>query len=185
MAESALYIEPVEKKINQTTVRLEKGDLTKLEVDAFVFYARNDLELGSGFGTAIQSRGGDSIKKELAAIGGIRAGEVAITRAGNLPAKFILHACGPKFQEADTEAKLRDCMRSTLFLADRQGIKTMAFPPMGAGFYGVPLPLCAEVMWSSIQTFLKEKNSLETIVLCVIDRREFAAFQQKMETLIQ
>ncbi len=185
MENSALSIQPLEKKVNQTLVRLEKGDLTKLEVDAFVFYARNDLALGSGFGTAIQSRGGDSIKKELAAIGEIGAGEVALTGAGNLPAKFILHACGPKFQEADTEAKLRECMLSTLRLAEQKGIKTLAFPPMGAGFYGVPLPLCAEVMWSSIQTFLKGKSALEQIVICVIDQREFAAFQQKMETRIQ
>ena len=185
MAESALSIQPVEKKVNQTLVRLEKGDLTKLEVEAFVFYARNDLALGSGFGTAIQSRGGDSVKKELAAIGEIRAGEAALTGAGNLPSKFILHACGPKFQETDTEAKLRECMLSTLHLADRRGIKTLAFPPLGAGFYGVPLPLCAEVMWSSIQTFLKGKNALEKIVICVVDQREFVAFQEKMETRIQ
>lgn len=68
MAPAALATEPVEKKVNQTVVRLQRGDLTALPVDAFVYYARENLELGSGYGTAIASRGGDAIKKELAKV---------------------------------------------------------------------------------------------------------------------
>ncbi len=59
---------PVEKRIRQTVVQLQQGDLTALPVDAFVFYAREDLALGSGYGTAIQVRGGDAITNELKSI---------------------------------------------------------------------------------------------------------------------
>jgi O-acetyl-ADP-ribose deacetylase (regulator of RNase III) len=58
MASVATSIQPFIKKANGKSIRLEKGDLTALPVDAFVFYAREDLDLGSGFGTAIKSRGG-------------------------------------------------------------------------------------------------------------------------------
>lgn len=166
-----------EKQINGTVVRLQQGDLTALPVDAFVFYARETLELGSGFGTAIQVRGGDAIKKELEKIGRIKMGEAAITGAGRMEAKHVIHACGPKFQEADVESKLRACMLAALQVADDNKLKNVAFPPMGAGFYGVPLDMCARVMLDAIKQFLSGTRSLEEIIICAIDKREFTAFQ--------
>jgi len=173
----------VEKKLNGTVVRLQEGDLTALPVDAFVFYAREDLALGSGFGTALQTRGGDTIKKELAAIGAVRPGEAVVTSAGRMQAKHVIHACGPKFQEPETDKKLRDCMLSALSLASHKGLKTIAFPPMGAGFYGVPLATCVDVMLEAIRSFLKGESSLEEVVICVMDRREFEAFEAKLNKL--
>jgi O-acetyl-ADP-ribose deacetylase (regulator of RNase III) len=174
---------PTEKKINGTVVRIQQGDLTALPVDAFVFYAKENLQLGSGFGTAIQSRGGDSIKKELEKIGGVEMGEAVITGAGRLEARHIIHACGPKFQEADTEKKLRASIEAALKVAAANGIKSLAFPPMGAGFYGIPLDLCATVMLSAIKDFLAAPSSLEEVIICVIDNREFAAFNNQFGRL--
>jgi len=178
-----MLIPPVERTVNRTVVRLERGDLTALEVDAFVFYAREDLALGSGFGTAIQVRGGDSIKKELEKLGRLGVGEAVATGAGSLNAKFIIHACGPKFQEPDTESKLRQTMRSALRVAEEKAVKSLAFPPMGAGFYGVPLADCARVMVESIRTHLQGQTALEQVILCVMDQREFDAFKDKVGAL--
>lgn len=174
---------PVEKKVNQTAVRLERGDLTAQAVDAFVFYAKENLELGSGYGTAIGSRGGDAIKKELATLGGLKMGEALITTAGRLPAKHIIHACGPKFQEPDIERKLGDCMLAALNVADRNGLKTVAFPPLGAGFYGIPLEVCSRVMLEAIKEYLQRPTGLEEVIICVNDRRDFNAFQDQVERL--
>lgn len=174
---------PVEKIVNRTVVRLQRGDLTALPVDAFVFYAKESLELGSGYGTAIASRGGDAIKKELAVLGGLQMGEALITTAGRLEAKHIIHACGPKFQAPDTERKLRDCMLAALRLADQHGIKTVAFPPMGAGFYGIPLEVCSTVMLTAIKDHLEGGTGLEEVIICVNDRREFGAFKDPLEKL--
>lgn len=183
VAPTGMTCEPVEKKVGKTVVRLQHGDLTDLPVDAFVFYAREDLELGSGYGTAIQSRGGAAIKKELGEIGGIKMGEAVVTGAGEMKAKHIVHACGPKFQEADMQEKLRECMRSSLNVADKAGLKTLAFPPMGTGFYGVPLEVSASVMLDSITSFLKNDTSLEEVIICVIDHRDYVPFRKKMESL--
>ena len=74
------------KDSNTDRLRLIKGDITDLEVEAFVFYARPDLALGSGFGSAIARRGGQSIKKELDQIGKIQPTEAVITSGGDLKA---------------------------------------------------------------------------------------------------
>jgi len=162
---------------------LIQGDLTALPVDAFVFYAREDLRLGSGFGTAIQSRGGDAVRKELEQIGRLRVGEAALTTAGAMKVGFIIHACGPKFQEPDMEAKLRQTMQAVLRLADAKGLKRIAFPPMGAGFYGVPLDLCARVMLETLREHLLGETELEEVTICVLDRREYLAFAERLRNL--
>ena len=168
---------------NGKIIRLEKSDLTALPVDAIVFYAREDLELGTGFGSAIQSRGGNAVKEELARIGRIAMGEAAITSAGNMAPRHIIHACGPKFQEPDREARLRRAIHSALEVAAAKGLSTVAFPAMGAGFYGVPLDLCATVMLDVISRFLARPGSVSEVVVCVVDNREFRAFLPKLEAL--
>ena len=183
MPKTTLGLEVVEKKVNGTFVRLEQGDLTALAADAFVFYAREDLAVGSGFGTAIQLRGGEAVKKELKAIGSLRMGEAVITSAGNMQAKHIIHACGPKFQEPDTERKLRDCTTAALAIADLQGLETIAFPPLGTGFYGVPLDLCARVMLEALKSHLGGPTRLKEVIICVIDRREYLVFKDKVAAL--
>ena len=183
MPNATLVLGPVEKRVNGTFVRLEQGDLTALGVDAFVFYAREDLALGSGFGSAIQVRGGEAVKKELKALGSLRMGEAVITSAGNMQAKHIIHACGPKFQEPDTERKLRDCTTAALASADRQGLMTIAFPPLGAGFYGVPLDLCARVMLEALKSHLAGPTQLKEVIICVIDQREYLVFKDKVAAL--
>jgi O-acetyl-ADP-ribose deacetylase (regulator of RNase III) len=172
-----LVSEPQEKTLQNTVIRLQQGDLTALPVDAFVYYAKESLEIGSGFGTAIQVRGGDTIKKELQAIGRIQMGESVITSAGKMNAKHIIHACGPKFQEPEMERKLRDCILSALKCAEKSGVKRIAFPAMGAGFYGIPLDMCANVMLDVIKGFIQRGTSLEEVTICVVDKREFAGFQ--------
>ncbi len=180
---TGMACEPIEKKINKTVVRLEHGDLTALAVDAWVFYAREDLDIGSGYGTAITSRGGVAVRKELENIGSIKMGEAVISGAGEMAAKHIIHACGPKFQEADMEKKLRDCMRASLAVANENGFETLAYPPMGAGFYGVPLDLCAAAMLQTIQAFAEAETSLREIIICVIDYRDYVPFKKQMELI--
>jgi O-acetyl-ADP-ribose deacetylase (regulator of RNase III) len=183
VAPTGMACTPIAVKVGKSVIRLRHGDLTALPVDAFVFYAREDLELGSGYGTAIQVRGGASIKKELEKIGRIKMGEAVITGAGNMNARHIIHACGPKFQEADMEEKLRQCMKSSLRVAEEAGIKTLAYPPMGAGFYGVSLEMAAKVMLDCIKSFLERGSSLEEVIICVIDYRDYVPFKKKMETM--
>lgn len=169
-----------DKRINKSAIRLIKGDITDLDVDAFVFYAQPDLALGSGFGTAISVRGGPSIQKELEGTGPVAVGEAVLSGAGNLKAKYIIHAVGPRFQEEDTEAKLRMTVHNALRLAEEHEIRRIAFPAMGAGYYGIPPDSCARVMLEVITGHLNGETGIEQVVICVLDTPQYDAFQARL-----
>ena len=172
-----------EKKIKNSVVRLTKGDITDLDVECFVFYAQSDLKLGSGYGGAISMRGGPEIQKELDTLAPIDVGVAVLSAAGGLKAKHIIHANGPKFQEEDLENKLRVTVQNALKVADANGIKQLAFPPMGAGFYGVPLPTAARVTMETVKQHLEGDTGLKEVVFCLLDSREYGPFQSHLNSL--
>ena len=177
-----------EWKLGTRVVRLEKGDLTDMDFDAYVFYANHELQLGAGFGTAIGSRGGGSIQKELdakiEADGLLKTGQAVPSASGRLKAKHIIHAVGPRFREVEMEAKLRATMESALAVADELGVERLGFPPMGTGFYGVPLELSARVMADTISKHLSgDKTPIKEVSVVVFDGREFNPFKKHMTAM--
>jgi len=168
-------------QIDQSVVRLIKDDVTDLAVDAFVFYAQSDLVLGTGFGGAIGVRGGPSIQKELDELAPVGIGEAVVSSAGNLKAKHVIHAVGPKFQEEDTEGKLRTTVLNSLRRAEEAGVERLALPAMGAGYYGIPSDLCARVMLEVIKSYLQGETGITEIVVCVFDTSQYNAFKAQIE----
>jgi len=167
----------LESKIKESVLRLEKGDLTAMDIEAIVFYAQHNLKLGSGFGNAIAVRGGVSIQGELDKLSEASTCDVVVTGAGELKSNYIIHAVGPRFQEEDTENKLRKTMQNALDAAKNKGIIKIAFPPMGTGFYGIPLDMCARVMLETIKEHLAGSTTLKEVVICAMDEREYKPFQ--------
>ena len=171
------------KRINNTDLRLIRGDITDMELEAIVYYADSNLKLGAGFGNAIAMRGGLSITKELDQIGSVGPCEAVVTSAGKLKAKNIIHTNGPKFQEPDIENKLKTTILNTLKLAEEKGFKQIAFPPMGTGFYGIPLPVSADVMIDTFKEYFSNQTILEDVIIGVIDNYEYSPFEAKLETI--
>ncbi len=120
-----------EKTINLTKISLVRDDITLIDVDAFVFYARPDLQLGTGIGNAIAVRGGPKIQEELDKLEKPTVGQALASQAGKLKAKNIIHAVGPAFQEDDTEGKLRTTAQNALKTAEELGVEKLALPAMG------------------------------------------------------
>jgi O-acetyl-ADP-ribose deacetylase (regulator of RNase III) len=174
-----------EVKVKAATLRLMKGDITDIEVESFVYYARNDLVLGSGFGNAISMRGGPSIQEELEQHGTVETTRAVVTGAGEMKARHIVHAVGPKFQEQDLEAKMKSTIRNALAAAAETGIRQIAFPPMGAGFYGVPLALSAELTLGTLIDCLSnpKDTSIEDVIVCLLDNREYRVFREQLNAL--
>jgi len=172
-----------EKKFNGKILRLHKGDVTDLDLDAFAFYATENLALGSGYGTAISVRGGPSIQEELNGLAPLSVGEAVVTGAGEMKASYIIHAVGPKFQEPEEETKLRKAMVAALKRADEKGIKRLGFPPMGTGFYGVPVDVCARAMMETIREHLNGSTPLEEVIVCTPDSRETGPFESVLQGL--
>lgn len=168
---------PEQKMIQNCNLRLIQQDITDFEIEAFVFYAQPNLELGAGFGSAITRRGGQSVKKELDAIGSLSVTDAVVTGGGQLKAKYVVHAVGPAFQEERIEEKLHTTVLTALKKAEEKEIRHIAFPPMGTGFYGIPLANSLEIMMRSFEEYLSQGGKMEEIVICANDPREYRAFQ--------
>jgi len=164
---------PESMKIHNSRILVKIGDITELEVQAFVFYAQHDLQLGTGFGTAVSQRGGPKIQEELDALAPVGTTEVVVSEAGKLAADHILHAVGPRFQEEDIPGKLRATVLNCLREADAKGI----------GFYGVPLSVSAETTLAAIRDYLCQETKLTEVVVCVLDNREYGPFATQLSAL--
>lgn len=184
MIPTAAPAEPL--NIEGVTVRLSREDITELEVDGFVYYAQPDLALGSGTGGAIAMRGGASIQKELDALtegSDLTTGEAVVTAAGRLPAQFIIHAVGPRFREEGIREKLTRTVLACLNRADEKGMSSLAFPLMGAGYYGIPPGVSAEVMLEGFASHLQGGSGLKEIYICVLDTPQHVAVEAAMAAL--
>ncbi|MEX1310969.1 MAG: macro domain-containing protein [Candidatus Sulfomarinibacteraceae bacterium] len=171
----------VERTIGGKRLRMVRGDITEVEVEAFVFDITEDAKLGSGFGGAIQQRGGIVIQKELDEIGSVPKGEAVVTQAGILNAEYIIHVNGPKFREEDERGKLERAVKSVLARAEENGMKRIAFPPIGTGMYQVPMDLCADVMVETISSHLANGSGLDEVLIVVQDPREITPFEAKIQ----
>lgn len=172
-------------KIGNTTFRLMIGDITDQEVDAFVFCARPDLMLGSGYGTAISIRGGPSVQEELKKLAPLKTTEAVVSSAGEMKANYIIHAVGPMFNEDETEKKLKATVLSVLNKADEANISQVAFPAMCCGFYCVPLETSADVTIETVAEYLKGDTGIREVIICLLDQREYKPFQARFAALGQ
>ena len=170
-----------EKKVGDRVIRLVEGDITDMDVEAFVYDITENAKLGSGYGAAIAQRGGKVIQNELNAIGSCATGDAIHTSAGEMKAKHIIHVNGPKFFEPGTEEKLQKATRSALKLADEKGITQLAFPPVGTGLYQVPLDVCARVMVDTVVEYLKGQTALKEVLFVGLDTREMKPLKAKIE----
>ncbi len=160
-----------------TGIRIVEGDLTDQAVDAIVNAANSALVLGAGVAGAIASRGGPTIAAECAAIGPIELGAAALTGAGELPARYVIHAAGmPPGGRAD-EASVRAAVRSALELATREGLRTIALPAIGAGIGGFSMQRCAEVSLEEAERCAAGETTLEEIRFVLFGEPAFRVFE--------
>ena len=170
-----------EKKIDGRTLRLVQGDITERDVDAIVNAANSYLQHGGGVAGAIVRKGGPIIQEESDRIGYVPVGEAAITVAGTLPAKFVIHAVGPRMGEGDEDNKLKGAVLSSLLLASEKGLKSISMPAISSGIFGFPKDRCAMLLVGEAETFIKEYpgTSLELIEFCVYDAATVGYFEQE------
>ena len=158
-------------------VTLSEGDITEQEVDAIVNAANSALLLGSGVAGAIRARGGASIQAECDAHGPIAVGDAAVTGAGDLSARFVLHAAVMDPGGSASEGSVRDSLASCLALASERGCRTLACPALGAGVGGLPMQRCAEVLIEQAKRHLSSETSLEEIRFVLFGEPSYRVFE--------
>lgn len=176
-------MEVIEKKINKTTIRLVSADLTERNVDAIVNAANSHLQHGGGVAGAIVRKGGQVIQNESDKIGYVPVGGAAITTAGKLKARYIIHAVGPRMGEGDEDDKLKRAINSVLALAAEQGLRSISVPAISAGIFGFPKDRCAKILVAETAAFLRENpaGALELVEFCIFDNEAYAFFRAELE----
>ena len=175
----------MEVKINKTIIELVQGDITDLETEAIVNAANTALQLGGGVAGAIRRKGGPKIQEECNKIGGTRVGGAVITTGGNLKAKYVIHAVGPRYGEGHEDEKLKNATLNSLILADKHGLKSIAFPAISTGIFGFPKDRCAAIMLSTTIAYLEGPTKLERVVYCLYGEDTFEIFKHSLQSLIR
>ncbi|NTU41550.1 MAG: macro domain-containing protein, partial [Nitrospirales bacterium] len=166
-------------------LRLVRGDITERGVDVIVNAANSHLQHGGGVAGAIVWKGGQIIQEESDRIGFVPVGHAAITTGGGLPARFVIHAVGPRMGEGDEDNKLRRAVRSSLFLASEKGFATISMPAISSGIFGFPKDRCAAILLEESRKFLEENpaSPLQVVELCILDDLTLGYFQQEFGKL--
>lgn len=170
-----------ELKIGNSIIRLAQGDITEMETDVIVNAANAQLIMGGGVAGAIKRKGGPKIQEECDKIGGTFHGGAVITTGGNLKAKHVIHAVGPRQGEGNEEEKLKSATINSLKLMDKhENLKTIAFPAISAGIFGNPIPWVANTMISAVKEYLKGKTQIEEVVFCLYNSSDFEIFEKEL-----
>jgi O-acetyl-ADP-ribose deacetylase len=161
-----------------TKIRMAVGDLTESDADAIVNAANNDLKLGGGVAGAIRRKGGAAIQQECNEIGSIPVGGAAITGAGSLRARFVIHAASMQLGGQTSAHALRSSTAHSLRIAAERGLKSIAFPAVGTGIAGFPMRECAEIMLRETVKHLSGATSLERIDFVLFDDAALGVFEE-------
>jgi O-acetyl-ADP-ribose deacetylase len=170
----------ISKTISNSELVLIMGDITEQNYDVIVNPANEKLQLGGGVAGAILKKGGEEIQKECNKIGGTYTGGAVLTGAGQLKAKYIIHAVGPRVGEGEEEVKLRNATMNSLLLAEEHGLKTIIFPAISTGIFGYPVTKCAEIMLPVIIEYLKRPTNLSVVAICLWGDENFEVFSNQL-----
>jgi len=192
-------------QINRTTLELVEGDITELDTDAIVNAANERLAHGGGVAGVISRKGGPAIQRESDAWvrqhGPVVTGSAAITSGGNLKARHVIHAVGPRFTvDGDGTPRsaelLASAVRAALQMADDHGLKSIGLPAISTGIFGYPMAEAAQVMLRAAIEYLQgacpergrrepalskvEGTGVERVIFCLYGQLTFDIFAREL-----
>ncbi len=160
-------------------IEVRDADITKLKVDAIVNAANQSLLGGGGVDGAIHRAAGPELLEECRTLGGCPTGQAKITKGYRLPAKFVIHAVGPRYRDGQhgEPELLASCYQESLKLAVANGVRSIAFPAISCGIYGYPIPDAARIAVRTVAEFLAEDQSIEQVILACFGREVLEAYE--------
>ncbi|MBN2468468.1 MAG: macro domain-containing protein [Deltaproteobacteria bacterium] len=170
----------MKKTINKSVIELVEGDITEMETHAIVNAANAALQLGGGVAGAIRRKGGPAIQAECDKIGGTHVGGAVITTGGNLKARHVIHAVGPRMGEGGEDEKLRNATLASLEVAEQNHLTSISFPAISAGIFGFPIERCAHIMLSATIGYLQRNTTIEKVSFCLLGKESFRTFVDEL-----
>ena len=158
-------------------IKICRGDITESDCEAIVNAANNNLQLGAGVAGAIRRKGGPSIQDECNRLAPIKIGAAAITGAGFLKAKYVIHAASMGYDQPTTAATLQAATVAALRLCVDHKIESIAFPALGTGVSGFPARDCAQIMLATVQDHLKTNLYPQRVEFVLWDEPTYTIFE--------
>ncbi len=167
-------------------IELIQGDITRLEVDAIVNAASQSLLGGGGVDGAIHRAAGPQLLEECRALGGCPTGEARITKAYNLPARYVIHTVGPVWHggNRNEDHLLAGCYRNSLQLAVVHKLRSIAFPSISTGVYRFPIERASRIALRVIQDFISTEGSAPRVVLTCFSEQDLHVYRQAYQELL-
>jgi len=175
----------VKIKIGNCQLELVKGDITKQDTIAIVNAANKRLAPGGGVAGSIHRASGPELWEECKKLGGCDTGKAKLTKAYNLPNKFVIHTVGPVYSGSKRDSEpLKNSYLNSLKLADENGIKSISFPAISTGAFGYPLEEAAGIGLKSIIGYLKGATKIELVRMVLYDNLSFDTHKNILEEIV-
>jgi len=166
-------------KIKNTEISVVLADITEIRSDAIVNAANNKLVMGGGVAGVIKRKGGKIIEEEALKKGPVVIGEAVATSAGELAAKYVIHAATMGMNFKTDEIMIRNACKNSLKLAEKLKINSIAFPALGCGTGGFPFLASAKIMAQEVLKHLRQEDtSLKEIIFCLYTQEAFTVFNK-------
>jgi O-acetyl-ADP-ribose deacetylase (regulator of RNase III) len=161
-------------------IELVTGDIAQQEADALVNAANNRLYMGAGVAGALKRAGGRHIEEEAVSKGPIPIGEAAVTNAGRLKVRCIIHAAVMGMDFRTNGQYIHWATENSLRRAAELRLRSIVFPALGTGVGGFPLEECARIMLEAVRRHADTATSLERVTFALYDERAHEAFQRTL-----
>ncbi len=180
-------------EINDKKFTVLQGDITTQKTEAIVNAANSMLLGGGGVDGAIHRAAGPKLLEECRRIkstslkdtqGLLPTGQAVITRGYNLDAKYVIHTVGPIYRSVDNpDELLRNAYHYSLQLADKHGIRSIAFPSIGTGVYGCPIEWAADIAMTTVRDFLMHPTTVEEVSMVLFSQSDYEVYRHVLESL--
>lgn len=173
--------------IHRSTLEVVQGDITQQDTEAIGNAANSALAGGGGVDGAIHGAGGPTLMSELRTkYKGCPTGSAVITGGGNLKAKYVIHAVGPRYSGSPKDPELlASAYRKSLELCSQNKISSIAFPSISTGIYGYPVKEASRIALRTVADYLKDHPEIKLVRFVLFDSRTFEVYETTLKTLIK